>query len=348
MKKCLELAVQGKNKTGTNPLVGCVIVYNNITISDGYHEKYGGYHAEKNAINNLKKKHPTDYKKLLEQSTLYVNLEPCSHFGKTPPCIDLIIKYKIPQIIIGTMDPFTQVNGKGINKLKKYSKVIVGILEKECLEINHQYFTNHIFNRPFIILKWAESKDGFINTKSKGIKKISNKDSIQLSHKWRSQVDAIMVGTNTVICDNPTLTTRKFKGNNPIRVTIDRKNRLTHKNWNILNHESNTIIFNEKLSKKEHNIEYINYMNYKYQDKGNLIIMMKILYEKGIKSILIEGGAQLLNNYINNNLWDEARVFVSNKILNDGVKAPKFNYKNKDTNNIKVDSDSLYIKKNYQ
>ena len=178
MKQCLNLAILGLNKTKSNPLVGCVITHKNSIISTGYHEKFGKSHAEVNAIQNLKKKFPNNYKELLKKAVLYVNLEPCSHYGKTPPCVNLIIKYKIPKIIIGTKDPFEKVNGRSILKLENHAKIIIGVLEKECLKINDQYFINHKFNRPFIVIKWAKSQDGFINNNTKGITKISCQKSI--------------------------------------------------------------------------------------------------------------------------------------------------------------------------
>ncbi len=330
MKKCLDLAVLGLNKTETNPLVGCLIVHNNTIVSSGYHERYGENHAEKNAIELLKKNQPVDYKNILKESTLYVNLEPCSHYGKTPPCVDLIIKYQIPQIIIGTLDPFVKVSGTGVRKLKEHTNVIVGVVEEQCKKINQTYFINHKFNRPFIILKWAESQDGFINNNSKGVTRISNTESIKLTHKWRSEIDAIMVGTNTVLCDNPKLTTRYFPGKNPIRITIDRSNKLSDHKWNIMNEDADTIILHEKSSVKKNNIHYLDYRQPKNKteisDEKKMINIMDALYLNGIRSILVEGGSVILNNMINQGLWDEARIFISRKKLHKGIKGPQINY----------------------
>jgi len=286
MTKCLDLAILGLKKTKTNPLVGCVITNNNKIISTGYHQEFGGPHAEANAIQDLIKNNPDNYKALLKESTLYVNLEPCAHYGKTPPCSNLIIKHKIPMVIIGTLDPFFQVNGSSIIKLKKHTKVITGVLSKECKKINHKYFINHEAQRPFIILKWAESKDGFINNKSKGITKISCEESLIKAHKWRSQVDGIMVGTNTILCDNPKLTTRKYKGKNPTRITIDRNNQLTHKKWNIMDASAKTIIFQEKDNINEKHVKYINYLTNNItqasSDAEKLKNMIHILFQENI------------------------------------------------------------------
>jgi len=333
MKKCLELARLGLKKTKKNPLVGCVITNNQTIISTGYHQKFGEPHAEVNAIKNLIKEHPINYKKILKNATLYVNLEPCSHYGKTPPCVDLIIKYQIKHVIIGTLDPFPKVSGTGIEKLQKHGKVTTGILEKECKQINHQYFINHQLQRPFIILKWAESKDGFINNNTKGILKISCDESVTKTHQWRSEVDGIMTGTNTIICDNPRLTTRKVKGKNPTRITIDRKNQLLNGNWNILDKNAQTIIFQEKYNKLKGNIKYINYLTnktkYNSNDSEKIKEIMHILYKEGIYTLLVEGGTTIIENLINQNLWDEARVFSSKMIISKGVKSPKILTKNK-------------------
>ena len=336
MNQCLELAKLGLGKTISNPLVGCVIVNKNKVIASGYHKKFGEDHAEVNAIKNVKNK------SLLQNSILYVNLEPCSHHGKTPPCVDLIIKNKIKTVVIGTLDPFNKVNGEGIKKLKQHTKVIINILKKKCLALNKQYFTNHILQRPFIILKWAESKDGFINTNSTGIKKISCDESHILTHKWRSEVDSIMVGTNTIICDNPLLTNRKSKGKSPIRITIDRNNKLKTKNFNIFNEDAETIIFHYGESKTLKNIKYLNIGNNMKLKNGQILEnIMKTLYQKEISSILIEGGTTILQNLININLWDEVRTFSNTKNLKNGVKAPKINWKNE--RKQKVGSDLLKI-----
>jgi len=339
MKKCLNLALKGLKKTHTNPLVGCVIVHKDVIISEGYHKKYGDHHAEVNAINKV------ENKKILAQSTLYVNLEPCSHYGKTPPCLDLIVKNKIKTIVIGTQDPFTKVNGHSIKKLKKTAHVITGILTKECIEINKKYFINQYFKRPLIILKWAQSKDGFINDFTPGITKISSEKSHILTHKWRSEIDSIMVGTNTILNDNPQLTTRKVKGDNPIRITIDRKNTIKGKKWHILNTTSKTIILNTKTNKTIKNIQYLNIQPLidcsQSNDKIILMNIMELLYKKGITSILIEGGNTILQHCIDIDLWDEIKYFTSPKYLYNGINAPRI--KTQAHENKKIEEDTLSI-----
>jgi len=350
MKKCLDLAILGLNKTKSNPLVGCVIVHNNKIISTGYHQEFGGPHAEANALHNLKKSQPSDYKNILKESTIYINLEPCSHYGKTPPCLNLIIKYQIKKIVIGTIDPFKKVNGSSIQKLKKNAEVIVGVKKKECEAINQRYFINQRLQRPFIIIKWAESKDGFINNLSTGITRISCEESIALTHQWRSEIDAIMVGTNTVLSDNPQLTTRKFVGANPVRVTIDRNNKLSDKKWNIKNQDAPTIILHEQDSFTMKNIHYLDCRQLDTKennsDQTKMAYIMKLLYENGITSILIEGGTTILNNIISQGLWDEARIFISNKNLHKGQQGPTINFKTKKYKTTQIGEDKLFLIKN--
>tara|TARA_Y100000589_G_scaffold31081_2_gene25994 strand:+ start:1290 stop:2390 length:1101 start_codon:yes stop_codon:yes gene_type:complete len=317
MKKCLDLAKLGHQKTKTNPLVGCVITLNNKIIADGYHKKYGEEHAEINAINKIQDK------SILKKSTIYINLEPCSHYGKTPPCVDSILKYKFKLVVIGTKDPFKKVSGKGIRKLREHTNVIVGVLEKECFALNKTFFINTIFQRPLIVLKWAESKDKFINNYNKGITKISCEESNKLTHKWRSELDGILVGTNTIINDNPQLTCRKSKGKNPIRITIDRFEKLKFKRLNIFNKEAKTIILNLNKTERIGNIYYIKYKESKKSNNQTLLNIMSALYKQGLRSILIEGGEQIINSFMNEEIWDELRIFRSNKILKDGIQSPK-------------------------
>ncbi len=347
MKKCLDLAIMGLKKTKSNPLVGCVITYNGVIVSTGYHKKFGGPHAELDAIQKLKKKNPHDYKELLKNSNLYVNLEPCCHHGKTPPCIDLILKHKIKKVIIGTKDPCNLVNGKSINELTKHTKLITDVMVRECKILNHQYFINHQLKQPKIILKWAQSMDNFINNDTPGIFKISNSISQKLTHKWRSEIDAIMVGTNTIKCDNPKLTTRYVIGKNPIRITIDRFNTFSDKKWNILNKDAQTIILNEHKNIKSNNVHYLNYMDCQQDDKlTNQVKLQKImflLFKQNIKSVLVEGGSIILNNLIDANLWDEARIITSNKIIKKGVKAPTIIHQDKYAKNIKSGNDRIKI-----
>ena len=318
IKRCIELAKNGLGTTYPNPLVGCVIVYENKIIGEGWHKKSGEAHAEVIAIESVQNK------ELLSSSTLYVSLEPCSHFGKTPPCADLILKYKIPNVVIGTIDPNSKVAGKGIQKLKDSGvNVTFGILEKECNELNKRFFTFHRKSRPFIILKWAESSDGFISPKNRSEEKpvwISNEYSRQLVHKWRSEEQAILVGTQTIIDDNPSLTVRDWTGENPIRVIIDKENNVDSSK-NVFDNQAKTIVFSSKevtsISETIQNIK-IDF------DINSTQTIVEKLYENNIQSIIIEGGSKTIQSFIDANIWDEARVFIGEIKLHDGTKAPEF------------------------
>jgi diaminohydroxyphosphoribosylaminopyrimidine deaminase / 5-amino-6-(5-phosphoribosylamino)uracil reductase len=318
IKRCIELAKNGLGTTYPNPLVGCVIVYDNKIIGEGWHKKSGEAHAEVIAIESVQNK------KLLSSSTLYVSLEPCSHFGKTPPCADLILKYKIPNVVIGTIDPNSKVAGKGIQKLKDSGvNVTFGILEKECNELNKRFFTFHRKSRPFIILKWAESSDGFISPKNRFEEKpvwISNKYSRQLVHKWRSEEQAILVGTQTIIDDNPSLTVRDWTGENPIRVIIDKENNVDSSK-NVFDNQAKTIVFSSK--EVNSNSETIQNIKIDFDINSTQTIVEK-LYENNIQSIIIEGGSKTIQSFIDANIWDEARVFIGEIKLHDGTKAPEF------------------------
>lgn len=308
IKRCIELAKNGLGTTYPNPLVGSVIVYNDQIIGEGWHQKAGCPHAEVHAIQSVKDK------SLLSKATIYVSLEPCSHFGKTPPCSDLIIANKIPNVVIGTIDPFAKVAGTGIKKLiEAGATVTVGILEDECYELNKRFFTFHTKKRPYIILKWAESNDGFIAPINREEQKpvwITSELSRQLVHKWRSEEQAILVGTNTVLVDNPTLTTRNWIGNNPIRIVLDQNNKIS-KESHIFDNQAKTI----SISKNE--------MPFDENLASNIA---SFLFEQNIQSVLIEGGTKTLQTFIDSNLWDEARVFKGAISFNKGIKAPEFNF----------------------
>lgn len=340
MQRCIQLAKNGLGTTYPNPLVGSVIVYNNEIIGEGWHQKAGEAHAEVNAINSVKD--PT----LLSKSTIYVSLEPCSHFGKTPPCSDLIIDKNIPNIVIGTIDPFAKVSGNGIQKLKDAGReVTVGVLEKECSQLNQRFFTFHNKKRPFIILKWAESADGFITPKEKERQQpvwISNAYSRQLVHKWRSEEQAILVGTQTVLDDNPKLDVRDWKGQNPIRIALDKSGKITE-DFHLLsnNSEIKTIIITEE---KKQSIDQRIFENAIF-DNRLVFEIVKILYQHNIQSVIIEGGKRTLETFIEANLWDEARIFKSKVILNDGISAPKIELKNVQKELIL--DDELLIAKNH-
>ena len=316
IQRCIELARNGLGTTYPNPLVGSVIVYEDKIIGEGWHKKSGEPHAEVNAVNSVKDK------SLLKKATIYVSLEPCSHFGKTPPCCDLIIKNKIPNVVIGTIDPNEKVAGNGIKKLLEAgTNVTVGILEGECNDLNKRFFTFHEKKRPYIILKWAESQDGFIAPKEKSEIKpvwITNRYSRQLVHKWRTEEQAILVGTQTAIADNPKLNARDWSGNNPIRVVLDQNNRIPEDN-HVFDNQVKTILFSKskRLIEKENSIfEYIDF------EQNIATPIIQSLYQHQIQSIIIEGGRQTLQTFIDANLWDEARIFVGNFKFKDGTKAP--------------------------
>lgn len=309
IKRCIEIAKNGLGTTAPNPMVGCVIVHNNIIIGEGFTSPFGGNHAEVNAIQSVTNK------TLLNKATLYVTLEPCSHYGKTPPCSDLIIEKRIPNIVIGTTDTHSKVAGEGIKKLQAAGcDVTVGILENECKKHHKRFFTFHNKKRPYIILKWAETLDGFIAPESKTEQKpvwITNTYSRQLVHKWRSEEQAILVGTNTVLDDNPSLTVRTWTGKNPIRIVLDRTHKLP-KSHSVFNNDAETILLTE------------NDINFDNELASNIC---KHLHAKDILSVIIEGGSKTLQTFIDENVWDEARVFIGTNTFKTGVKAPILNGK---------------------
>jgi len=321
MKRCLVLAKKGLGSTRPNPMVGCVIVHNEIIIGEGFTSSYGGNHAEVNAIESVKNKN------LLSESTLYVSLEPCSHFGKTPPCADLIVNCKIKNVVIGALDDNHLVSGKGVARLEiSGSRVVVGVLEKECRILNKRFFTYHNKKRPFVILKWAETKDGFMDrVRGQDYKKepnwISNEISQQLVHKWRAEEQAVLVGTNTVINDNPRLNVRRWSGENPTRLVLDNSLRIPH-NYRIFDGSEKTIVFTSSkamFSKEKDNIilEYIDY------SKSIPKQICDKLVEYKIQSVIVEGGAQILQSFIYDNLWDEARIFIGTITYGEGLRSPK-------------------------
>ncbi|EJL61491.1 bifunctional diaminohydroxyphosphoribosylaminopyrimidine deaminase/5-amino-6-(5-phosphoribosylamino)uracil reductase RibD [Flavobacterium sp. CF136] len=342
IKRCIELAQNGFGTTYPNPMVGSVIVYENQIIGEGWHKKAGEPHAEVNAIKSVKDK------SLLKKATIYVSLEPCSHFGKTPPCCDLIIANEIRNVVIGTVDPNEKVSGKGIKKIAESgANVIVGVLEKECNELNKRFFTFHKKKRPYIILKWAESKDGFL-APEKEISQdrkpvwITNLHSRQLVHKWRSEEQAILVGTQTVIDDNPKLNVRDWTGNNPVRVVLDQNNRISKDSF-IFDDTVKTIVF----TKSEINISAEN-TTFEVIDFSQNIIpqILEVLYQNQIQSIIIEGGLQTLQTFIDQNIWDEARVFTGKKTtFGKGTKAPILS--GKISAKINIESDELIQIRNH-
>lgn len=320
MNRCLQLAELGKGFVAPNPMVGCVIVHEGKIIGEGYHQFYGQAHAEVNAIHSVKDK------SLLKNATLYVNLEPCSHWGKTPPCANLIIEKHIPKVVIGSIDSHSKVAGKGIERMKHAGiEVSVGVQEDACKNLNKRFFSFHEQHRPYIILKWAETQDGFIDIAPlyKSLQKglwITNDLCRKLVHKWRAEEMAIMVGTNTAITDNPSLTTRDWAGNSPIRISIDKELQFP-KQLHLLDGTVQSIIFTKKTTENLQSIEYIT------QDEITIDSMILELYKRNIHSVIIEGGTKLLQSFIDQNLWDEARIFIGDKKFVEGVKAPHFEAK---------------------
>jgi diaminohydroxyphosphoribosylaminopyrimidine deaminase/5-amino-6-(5-phosphoribosylamino)uracil reductase len=317
MQRCIQLAMGGQGLTAPNPLVGCVIVANGRIIGEGYHQHYGEAHAEVNAIHHVKDK------SLLKEATLYVNLEPCAHHGKTPPCSEYIISQGITRVVIGSRDPHSLVAGKGIEKLQNAGvAVTVGVLEKECYELNKRFFTYHEQQRPYIILKWAQTQDGFIDrvrTENRaGINWITGAETKRTVHLWRSQEGAILVGKNTVLNDDPSLTVRAVQGNHPLRFVID-KNLEVNPRATVFDGKVPTTVFNAiKTQKVKENLNRVQ-LNF---DGTELHQIMQYLYEHEVQSIIIEGGAFTLQQFIEQGLWDEARVLTGKVKFENGLAAP--------------------------
>jgi diaminohydroxyphosphoribosylaminopyrimidine deaminase/5-amino-6-(5-phosphoribosylamino)uracil reductase len=329
ISRCIELGKLGIGNTYPNPSVGSCIVYNNKIIGEGYTSRPGKNHAEINAINSVK------IKSQLKESTLYVTLEPCSHHGKTPPCTNEIIKNKIPRVIIGTLDPHTEVSGKGIKQLEEAGiEVVLGVLENKCKDHHKRFLTFINKKRPYIILKWAETNDGFIAPKTKNELKpvwISNRHSRQLVHKWRSEEQCLIVGRKTISEDNPKLTTRDWDGRDPIVVIISKDNNLNN-NSNVFNSKAEKIIISNKL------------IDFK-KPIGNQIT--NLLYNRNIISAIVEGGTQTLQTFINENLWDEIRKFKSPLNFKNGTKAPIVNIKPRNKTLIVQDKLLVIYNNNY-
>jgi diaminohydroxyphosphoribosylaminopyrimidine deaminase/5-amino-6-(5-phosphoribosylamino)uracil reductase len=322
MNRCLNLAQLGAGTVAPNPMVGAVLVHNNRIIGEGYHKKYGEAHAEVNCINSVKDK---DHG-LISKATLFVSLEPCTHFGKTPPCTDLIIKNKIPKVVIGCRDPFKQVNGKGIQKLQDADvQVVVNVLEKECTEINKRFFLFNTNHRPYIILKWAKTADGKIASDGDSRLYITHDITNRIVHKWRSEEAAILAGTNTIMLDDPELTNRLWGGATPVRMFLDMKLQVpvSHK---IYNREVETIIFNSIKHEVEGNLSF-------YQVTNDVSVVQQIinaLFQLKIQSVLVEGGARLLQSFLDERMWDEARVITNTGLrIKGGLKAPELEHEQK-------------------
>lgn len=314
MMRCIELAQKAKGLTAPNPMVGALLLRNGAIIGEGWHRQYGADHAEVDCLKSV----PHSEKHLIPGSTMYVNLEPCAHYGKTPPCADRLVQEKISKVVISNPDPFERVNGNGIEILKKGGVYVqLGPLGKEGLWLNRRFFCFHTQQRPYIILKWAQTLDGYIAPDDKGPFQITNEHSLQLTHKWRTEEAAIMVGATTALNDNPALTARLWNGRQPLRIAINRKLDMpaTHQ---LLNNKVPTWILNDYPDEVRGDTRYIK-MNF---DGTFLDQLMFILFQQNILSMIVEGGAQLLYTFINAGLWDEARIFTGKVSLGSGLAAP--------------------------
>ncbi|UIR57013.1 bifunctional diaminohydroxyphosphoribosylaminopyrimidine deaminase/5-amino-6-(5-phosphoribosylamino)uracil reductase RibD [Sphingobacterium sp. SRCM116780] len=342
MRRCLDLAVLGAGTTSPNPMVGAVIVCDDRIVGEGYTSPYGGPHAEVNAIQQVLDRYDSDEAAdKLSRSVFYVSLEPCAHYGKTPPCADLIAKYKPNKVFIACLDPFAKVNGKGLMILKEAGIAVeVGLLESEALWLNRRFFTRVLKNRPYIILKWAETSDGFIAKDGKQVW-ISNNASKQLVHQWRAEEDAILIGTKTALVDNPSLTVREWKGSNPKRILID-KLLAVPADAAVLNEEAETIIFNDVKTEWSETNKFIALENFDWYLPQNILYQ---LYLMDVQSIIIEGGAKTLDLFIQAGLWDEARIFKGRQVWNAGVKSPQIGGTLKETLQVADDQLEIWINK---
>lgn len=351
MQRCLQLAAMGAGQVAPNPLVGAVLVYKGKVIGEGYHQIFGGPHAEVNCINSVAPAH----KKYIEKSTLYVSLEPCAHFGKTPPCADLIMANKISQVVIGCRDSYKEVDGRGIEKLYNAGvHITTGMLENECRAINRRFFTFHEKQRPYIILKWAQSRDKKISLQPVhaatgkmpepgGAERlmISNDFTNRLVHKWRSEEDGILVGTNTALLDNPSLTTRHWPGKNPVRLVIDTALKLP-RHLHVFDGNTKTIVFNYLKNAEENNLVY-----YQLNKDGHIVTQIAAaLFTMQLQSVIIEGGSKLLQSFIEVGLWDEARIITNDQLTaGNGLSAPVLkNGLLVDEQQLNSDSISFYTK----
>lgn len=314
MRRALELAEWGRGSVSPNPMVGCVITVNGEIIGEGYHERYGAPHAEPNAIAQVKE--PS----LLQKATVYVTLEPCSHTGKTPPCADLLVARKVREVVIAAVDANPLVGGKGIAKLRDAGiAVTTGVLEKEARSQNRRFFTQMEKRRPYVVLKWAQTRDGFVARPNYDSKWISNIHSRQLVHRWRAEEDSVLVGTKTAHYDNPQLNVRDWAGRNPVRIVIDKQLTLDP-NSNLFDRSQPTICYNLLKEEKSENLHYV-----QLPKEFNVVDLLEDLNAKKIQSMLVEGGSVLIQHFIRQDLWDEARVFTGDVTFGSGIPSPHLN-----------------------
>jgi diaminohydroxyphosphoribosylaminopyrimidine deaminase/5-amino-6-(5-phosphoribosylamino)uracil reductase len=330
MHRCLQLARLGQGSVAPNPMVGAVLVHEDRIIGEGYHRRYGGPHAEVNCIASVS----AADRRLIPDATMYVSLEPCAHFGKTPPCADLLIREGVPRVVIGCRDPFPAVNGKGIEKLQAAGiEVTAGVLQAECRALNRTFFVAHTLHRPWITLKWAQSADGFIAGPRGRRMALSNEATARMVHRLRANHQAILVGTNTALFDNPELSTRHWPGPDPLRIVLDRQLRLPA-SLNLFNGEQPTLVLNELRNEQHHNLEYV---RIDMKDGQQLIRRLgAMLYARGIHSLLVEGGAQVLQGFIDAGAWDEMIVITAPQHrLGSGIAGPMR------SSGLFVDSDNI-------
>lgn len=321
MRRCLDLALLGANTVSPNPMVGAVIVHDDQIIGEGYTSPYGGPHAEVNAIQSVLATYGQEMgKRLISESTIYVSLEPCAHFGKTPPCATMLVEFKVPRVVIGCLDSFAKVNGQGVRILREAGvEVEIGVLEEACQFVNRRFFTRIGQYRPYVVLKWAQTKDGYFAPKTPSQQWITNGASKQLVHKWRAEEDAILIGVNTALIDKPQLNTRLWSGKSPKRIVIDKDLALPTNHPLFEDDSTDLIIFNTHKTDWQGHIKYIALENFDLYLPQNILYQ---LYLMDVQSIIIEGGVKTLNQFIDAGLWDEARIFVGNTVWNDGIKAP--------------------------
>lgn len=331
MLRALELAELGRGEVSPNPMVGCVIAYGDRIIGEGYHQTYGSAHAEPNAIDAVKDQ------ELLKKATIYVTLEPCAHFGKTPPCAKLLVDRQVKKVVIAIRDPNPLVSGKGIQILQNAGiEVVVGVLGKKAGLLNKRFFTQVIKKRPYIILKWAQSQDGFVARTDYSSKWVSHAHSRFLVHRWRSEEDAIMVGTKTAHFDDPKLNTREWKGKNPIRIVIDKQLTLDN-NLSLFDRSQPTICYNLLKNEESPNLTWV-----KLEKDFSVKDIINDLYHRNIQSVIVEGGSSLLQAFISENFWDEARVFTGMISFESGIPAPRIDQLPQEILDVSGDRLSVY------
>lgn len=334
MQRALELAALGRGQVSPNPMVGCVIVHHGQIIGEGWHQRYGEAHAEVNALNRV------EDQSLLTEATVYVTLEPCAHYGRTPPCADLLAKHHVKRVVVGAVDSNPLVGGRGIEKLKKAGiEVEAGVLEDSCRALNVRFFAAMEKQRPYIILKWAQTTDGFVARSNYDSKWISNEQSRQMVHQWRADEDAILVGPNTAKYDNPRLNVRGVEGKDPTRILIDRNLSVAH-DLNLFDGSQSTLIYNLKKSEKGQMLEFI-----QLHKKQFLNDLLTDLHQRKIQSLIVEGGSGILKAFIEAGLWDEARIFTSKTEFGEGIAAPKVIGEEIDRQDINGDDLRFLIKK---